>query len=44
VPIDNIKGKAIFIWVSVDGSENSIKAGRFSLPRFRWDRMGDMIR
>ena len=44
VPIDNIKGKAIFIWVSVDGSENSIKAGRFSLPRFRWDRMGDIIR
>ncbi|HEY1100409.1 MAG TPA: signal peptidase I, partial [Myxococcota bacterium] len=35
VPIDNIKGKAIFIWVSVDGSENSLKLGRFTLPRFR---------
>ncbi len=44
VPIDNIKGKAIFIWVSVDGSENSLKVGRFTLPRFRWDRLGDIIR
>ncbi len=43
VPIDNIKGKAIFIWVSVDGSENSLKLGRFTLPRFRWERIGDII-
>ena len=43
VPIDNIKGKAVFIWVSVDGSENSLKLGRFSLPRFRTDRLGDII-
>jgi len=44
VPIDNVKGQAIFIWVSVDGSENSLKAGRFTLPRFRWDRLGELIR
>jgi signal peptidase I len=44
VPIDNVKGQAIFIWVSVDGSENSVKLGRFTLPRFRWDRIGDIIR
>ena len=44
VPIDNIKGKAVFIWVSVDGSKNSVKAGKFTLPRFRWDRLGQIIR
>ena len=44
VPIDNIKGKAIFIWVSVDGSENSVKLGKFTLPRFRMERIGDIIR
>jgi signal peptidase I len=43
VPVDNVKGKAIFIWVSVDGSENSVKLGRFTLPRFRFDRIGQLI-
>jgi signal peptidase I len=43
VPIDNVKGRAVFIWVSVDGSENSVKVGRFTLPRFRWERIGDGI-
>lgn len=43
VPIDNIKGQAVFIWVSVDGSENSVKLGRFTLPRFRWERLGQII-
>ncbi len=43
VPIDNVKGKAIFIWVSVDGSENSVKLGRFTLPRFRFERIGKGI-
>lgn len=43
VPVDNIKGKAIFIWVSVDGSEESVHLGRFTLPRFRWDRLFDHI-
>ena len=39
VPVDNIKGKALFIWVSVDGSEESVHAGKFTLPRFRWERL-----
>ncbi len=39
VPVDNIKGKALFIWVSVDGSEESVHLGKFTLPRFRWDRL-----
>ncbi len=43
VPVDNVKGKAIFIWVSVDGSENSVKLGRFTLPRFRFERLGMAI-
>jgi signal peptidase I len=44
VPVDNIKGQAVFIWVSVDGSENSLKLGKFTLPRFRFDRVGQIIR
>jgi signal peptidase I len=44
VPVDNIKGKALFIWVSVDGSENSVDLGQFTLPRFRWSRVADWIR
>jgi signal peptidase I len=44
VPVDNIKGQAVFIWVSVDGSENSMKLGKFTLPRFRFDRIGQLIR
>lgn len=43
VPIDNVKGKALFIWMSVDGSERSVDLGRFTLPRFRWDRLFDGI-
>jgi signal peptidase I len=44
VPVDAIKGRALFIWVSVDGSENSVSLGRFTLPKFRWDRLFDWIR
>jgi signal peptidase I len=43
VPVDNIKGKALFIWVSVDGSKNSVEIGQFTLPRFRWERVADWI-
>lgn len=43
VPVDAIKGRALFIWVSVDGSENSVSLGRFTLPRFRWDRLFSSI-
>jgi signal peptidase I len=43
VPIDNVKGRALFIWMSVDGSQRSLELGRFTLPRFRWDRWFDGI-
>ena len=39
VPVDNIKGRAVFIWVSVDGSADSVRLGKFTLPRFRWERI-----
>ena len=39
VPIDNVRGRALFIWMSVDGSERSVDLGRFTLPRFRWERL-----
>lgn len=38
LPIDRIKGKALFIWMSVDGSKQSVKLGPLSLPKFRLDR------
>jgi len=38
LPIDNVKGHALFVWMSVDGSENSLELGRFKLPAFRWSR------
>ncbi|MFZ9888658.1 MAG: signal peptidase I [Myxococcota bacterium] len=43
VPIDNVKGRALFIWMSVDGSERSIDLGRFTLPAFRFDRLFQSI-
>lgn len=36
--MSRIKGKALFIWMSVDGSKQSIKFGPFNLPKFRFDR------
>lgn len=38
LPVSRIKGKALFIWMSVDGSKQSIKLGPFNLPRFRFER------
>lgn len=43
VPIDNVKGQALFIWMSVDGSERSVDLGRFTLPSFRWERLFQSI-
>lgn len=43
VPVDNVKGRALFIWMSVDGSERSLELGRFTLPAFRWGRLFDGI-
>ncbi|MCP4504146.1 MAG: signal peptidase I [Deltaproteobacteria bacterium] len=39
VPKDNVKGRALFIWMSVDGSERSVDLGKFTLPKFRWERI-----
>lgn len=44
LPIDNIKGRALFIWMSVNGRNQSISLGRFSLPEFRWERWFREIR
>ncbi len=43
VPIDNVKGRALFIWMSVNGSERSVEVGRFTLPEFRWERLFQSI-
>jgi len=39
VPIDNVKGRAEFIWMSVDGSRRSVAIGDFTLPGFRVERL-----
>ena len=39
VPLANVRGRAIFTWMSVDGSERAVDLGRFTLPRFRWERL-----
>ncbi len=38
LPVSRVKGKALFIWMSVDGSKESVSFGPLSLPRFRFDR------
>ena len=38
LPVSRIKGKALFIWMSVDGSKQSLKLGPFTLPNFRFER------
>lgn len=38
LPVSRIKGKAWFVWMSVDGSRQSVKLGPFNLPRFRFER------
>jgi signal peptidase I len=38
LPVARIKGKASFVWMSVDGSEQSVKIGPFNLPKFRFER------
>ena len=43
VPIENVKGKAVFVWMSVDGSTRSIDWDRFALPGFRFERWFKMI-
>ncbi len=38
VPIDNIKGTASRVWLSVNGSKHTFKLGAFFLPDIRWSR------
>lgn len=38
LPVARIKGKALFIWMSVDGSKQSVQLGPFTFPRFRFER------
>ncbi len=38
LPVARVKGKASFVWMSVDGSEQSVKLGPFNLPKFRFER------
>lgn len=38
LPVSRIKGKALFIWMSVDGSKQSLELGPFALPSFRFER------
>ena len=42
--VNNIKGKALFIWMSVNGRNQMISYGRFALPEFRWARWFREIR
>lgn len=39
LPIANIKGKAILVWMSVDGSKLSVDWGNIKLPKVRFDRL-----
>lgn len=41
---ENIKGKALFVWMSVNGRNQMISFGRFALPEFRWARWFREIR
>ncbi len=41
---DNIRGKALTVWLSVDGSEHMLSLGGFFLPEIRWSKMFSLIR
>lgn len=38
LPIEMVKGRALFVWMSVDGSRNLISWGKFAIPAFRFNR------
>lgn len=38
LPISLVKGKALFVWMSVDGSKNLFSLGSFAIPSFRFNR------
>jgi signal peptidase I len=43
VPIENIKGKALFIWLSYRDIDLDLKVWKSRL-RFRWDRIGNFVK
>ncbi|MEM7588976.1 MAG: S26 family signal peptidase, partial [Myxococcota bacterium] len=40
---DAIKGKALFVWMSVNGSQQMVEWGPFAFPAVRWRRLGMKI-
>ena len=44
LPVSRIKGKALFIWMSADGSGESLKIGPFTLPKFRFERWFQLVK
>lgn len=43
LPVNNIKGRALFIWMSVNGSQQFVQWGPFAFPVIRWRRLGMKI-
>lgn len=41
--VDNIRGRALFIWMSVNGSQQMLEYGPFAFPALRWRRLGMAI-
>ncbi|OGQ15001.1 MAG: signal peptidase I [Deltaproteobacteria bacterium RIFCSPHIGHO2_02_FULL_40_11] len=41
VPMENVKGKAMFVWLSLNSRD---KISLLGLPKIRWKRFGKMIR
>lgn len=44
LPVSRIKGRASFIWMSVDGSGQLVKLGPFNFPQFRFERWFTVIK
>lgn len=40
LPIKNIRGKALFVWLSLDYHNSLFQVGRSSIPSLRWQRLG----
>jgi signal peptidase I len=43
VPIDNLKGKALFVWLSYGKLELRLKVWA-STFQIRWDRIGNLVK
>lgn len=44
LPIKNIRGKALFVWLSLNNHTPTAQLGKFTLPSMRWQRLGMDIR